>query len=214
MRARDQERLLHEVAQADEPTEEDLAAARALLAERTPEELASALVRLYRARLPAPEELSEPQTERSRDRPARPERPQSVPSGPSGEGVWFRMNVGRAAKADPKWMIPIICRRGGVTKSDIGDIRIMDRETLFEIAPRAAETFAAQLRQPDSVDPQIRIVPAGGEGPPAPERRYDNARPFKPKRAVLTIGPDRKAPDAGDRPLAKKRAGAKPREKR
>ena len=43
-----------EVAQADEPTEEDLAAANALLAERTPEELAAALVRMYRARLPAP----------------------------------------------------------------------------------------------------------------------------------------------------------------
>ncbi len=231
IRAQDQERLLREVAQADEPTEEDLTAARALLAERTPEELAAALVRLYRARLPAPEELSDAPTDRARDRPlgadrpgrpdrpARPdrpthdERPERRRDAPRGEGVWFRMNVGRVAKADPKWMIPIICRRGGITKADIGDIRIMDRETLIEIAPGAAEAFALSLRQPDSVDPQIRIAPAGGDGPPAPERRYDNARPFKPKRAVLTIASD-KSPDVGDRPLAKKRAGAKSREKR
>ncbi len=59
IRLRDQERLLRDVAQADEPSEEDLAAANALLAERTPQELAAALVRMYRARLPAPEELSD-----------------------------------------------------------------------------------------------------------------------------------------------------------
>ena len=121
------------------------------------------------------------------------------------------MNVGRAAKADPKWMIPIICRRGGVTKSDIGDIRIMDRETLFEIAPKAAEAFAAQAREPDAVDPQIRIIPAVSDGPAAPERRYDNARPFKPKpRAILKTNP-RKPPDGGDRPLVKPKRQGKSR---
>jgi len=250
IRARDQERLLLEVAQADEPTEEDLVAARALMAERTPEELAAALVRLYRARLPAPEELSDAPMERSRDRPlgaerpARPDRPRPERlshdgasherpghesprhesprherlsgdrDAPRGLGVWFRMNVGRAANADPKWMIPIICRRGGVTKADIGDIRIMDRETLIEIAPGAAESFTAQLRQPDKIDPQIRIIPAVergsapavGEKPPAPERRYDKARPFKKpapeRKPTLAL---KKTPDTGDRPLVKKK---------
>src|SRR6185312_8663755 len=76
IRLRDQERLLTEVAEADDPTEEDLAAANALLAERTPEELAAALVRMYRARLPAPEELSAPipRPERRPERPDYPER--------------------------------------------------------------------------------------------------------------------------------------------
>jgi ATP-dependent RNA helicase DeaD len=236
IRARDQERLLVEVAEAGEPTDEDLAAARALLAERTPEQLAAALVRLHHARLPAPEELSDAPTEGSRnrplgaERPARPDRPdrpdqprQDRPrperssadrDAPRGQGVWFRMNIGRAANADPKWMIPIICRRGGVTKADIGDIRIMDRETLIEIAPGAAEAFTAQLRQPDKVDPQIRIIPAAGrdgapavgEVPPPPERRYDKARPFKKaapeRKPTLAL---KKNPNTGDRPLIKKK---------
>jgi len=250
IRARDQERLLLEVAQADEPSEEDLVAARALLAERTPEELAAALVRLYRARLPAPEELSEAPTERSRDRPMRTERPpgqERFPredrpredrprddrpredrpredrppvdrqQGPRGEGVWFRMNVGRAANADPRWMIPIICRRGGITKADIGDIRIMERETLIEIAPGAAEDFATQVRQPDKIDPQIRFAPATdrggapatGEAPPAPERRYDKARPFKKpvpeRKGTLALKPGLNPASKGDRPLVKKK---------
>jgi ATP-dependent RNA helicase DeaD len=232
IRARDQERLLKEVAEAAEPSEEDLIAARALLSERTPEELAAALVRMYRARLPAPEELSEPVPQRAerpyedrgRDAPreAYRERPPVDMTG----GFWFRMNIGRAAKADPRWMIPIICRRGGITKADIGDIRIMDRETVFEVSPRAAEAFTEKLRLPDTVDPQIRIVPVKAEGDtPAPseappvERTYDKARPFKTKRAILKAVPGRKpagdrpckpALTPGDKPLAKKKyAGRK-----
>jgi ATP-dependent RNA helicase DeaD len=236
IRARDQERLLKEVAQADEPSEEDLVAARALLAERTPEELAAALVRLHRARLPAPEELSDAPIERPRtprnertypgdrqETAARPEpasRRQPSRNVEESNGVWFRMNIGRAAKADPRWMIPIICRRGGVTKTDIGNIRILDRETLFEIAPAAAEAFAAQIRQPDTIDPQIRIIPAEdrdgrpavGDMPP-PERRYDMAKPFKGKRPgakPMSLG---RAAERGDRPLVKARRGAaKPRD--
>jgi ATP-dependent RNA helicase DeaD len=226
IRARDQERLLKEVAQAEEPTEEDLIAARALLAERSPEELAAALVRMYRARLPAPEELSDsapPQreyVERPRDERTRDERPRREPQPvDTTGGFWFRMNIGRAAKADPRWMIPIICRRGGITKADIGDIRIQDRETLFEVSSRAAEEFTARLRLPDTVDPQIRIAPVvnktgaptTGEAPPA-ERRYDKARPFK-KRATLTVASRKPAPErvgAGEKPVFKKKyAGAK-----
>src|SRR6201996_1760804 len=121
IRERDQERLLKEVAQADEPSEEDLKATQALVAERTPEELAAALVRMYRARLPAPEELSAPMPRPDRARPEyqdreRPDRPpfdrdrterrperREEPLGREGMVV-FRMNIGRAANADPRWM--------------------------------------------------------------------------------------------------------------
>jgi hypothetical protein len=42
---------------AEEPTEEDLASGRALLAERSAEEIAAAFARLHRRRLPPPEEV-------------------------------------------------------------------------------------------------------------------------------------------------------------
>ncbi len=206
IRARDQERLLREVAEADEPTAEDLTAVQALLAERTPEELAMALVRLYRARLPAPEELSEPPPRLHAERQGDPLRPPRRAPEISG-GIWFRMNVGRAANADPRWMIPIICRRGGVTKGDIGQIRIQERETLFEVAPGAAEAFAAAVRRPDTVDPQIRIAPASDGAPahsaPAAERRYDKKRPFH--QAGSKHGA-RKPSEAGEKPLTRKKS--------
>jgi len=45
-----------------------------------------------------------------------------------------------------------------------------------------------------------------GEKPPAPERRYDKARPFKKpapeRKPTLAL---KKTPDTGDRPLVKKK---------
>jgi len=52
-----------------------------------------------------------------------------------GEGAWFRLPIGRHDNADPKWLVPLICRLGHVTKRDIGLIKIFDRETKFEISP-------------------------------------------------------------------------------
>jgi ATP-dependent RNA helicase DeaD len=104
----------------------------------------------------------------------RPERrPNDAPLGSDGMIV-FRMNVGRNANADPKWMIPVICRRGGITKSEI----------------HAAERFAADARKPDAKDPNIRFATLNETVTPAadsdmlvaaPARRYDTPRPFHKK---------------------------------
>jgi ATP-dependent RNA helicase DeaD len=142
IRERDRERMLREVATIEEPSEEDLAWAQALLAERGPEAIAVALVRDYRARLPAPEELLKDGAERA---------PDTRPDG-GGDTVWFRMPIGRERNADPRWLVPLICRRGHVTKSEIGAIRIFDRETKFEIAGHAAARFASAVRRAPGED--------------------------------------------------------------
>jgi ATP-dependent RNA helicase DeaD len=60
---RDEENLVREiVAMADSPAEEDLAAGKVLLAERSAEEIAAVLVRIRRELLPAPEVLADPAT--------------------------------------------------------------------------------------------------------------------------------------------------------
>jgi len=255
IRLRDQERLLKEVAEADEFSEEDQAAANALLAERTPEELAAALVRMYRARLPAPEELSAPTPRPERPRPEyqdrerpdrapfdrdraerRPER-REEPMGREGMVV-FRMNIGRAANADPRWMIPVICRRGGITKNEIGAIRILDTETHFEVAAHAAEGFAAQARQPDTKDPNIRFAAMNenvaantGVGSTdadmltaAPARQYDKPRPFHKKfggkpgpkgpdfKGAGFKGPNSKGPSPKGKPPYKGKSDFKPKD--
>src|SRR6202030_699772 len=60
IRKLDQERMLKDTLFAEETTSDDLILARALLAERSAEDIAAALARLYRARLPSPEDILDP----------------------------------------------------------------------------------------------------------------------------------------------------------
>ena len=93
-----------------------------------------------------------------------------------GEGsVWFRASIGSRKNAEARWLLPMICRRGGIDKSDIGAIRIMDTTTEFEISARAAESFAVKIRRPDKED-NIRIE-ALGDAPPREEVRKQEWTP-------------------------------------
>jgi ATP-dependent RNA helicase DeaD len=173
IRTRDQERFMADPIFTEEPTEEDQAFGAALLARRSPQEIATALARLHRTRMPAPEELFDepappPREERTRSR---------EPYGQSG-GVWFRITVGRAKNADPKWLIPLICRLGHVTKRDIGSIRIFAHESRFEIVPGSATRFAAAVR--DAAEDNIRIE--SSEAPPTADAK-SKPRPYLKRRS-------------------------------
>ena len=144
IRKLDQERMLQDALFAEANTDEDLMLARALLAERSPEDIAAALARLYRARLPSPEDILDPdQGGRSRDdrgprkdaRAPRGEERDTRPSAKSRKStrngmpegsVWFRAAIGKRKNAEARWLLPMICRRGGIEKQDIGAIRIHD----------------------------------------------------------------------------------------
>lgn len=174
----------------EETTADDLELAKALLAERSAEDIAAALARLYRARLPSPEDImdpgersSRPRDDRHRDDRAprgddRSERPRAK-SGKSSPKhvmaeptVWFRAAIGRRKNAEARWLLPMICRRGGIDKRDIGAIKVMDTTTEFEISERVAESFAAKVKRPDKED-SIRIEPMTGapqEQAPAEKR--------------------------------------------
>jgi len=168
--ARDGERLLADPCFSEETTEEDAALGRALLQGRSAEDVAAALVRLYRARLPAPEEIAPlPPLGGARRTPEKPRQDGG------GATVWFSLNVGRAQKADPKWLLPLICRMGGVEKREIGAIRILDRETRFEIVAASAEAFSARLPR-DAAEMRIARCEPPEAGPRregfAPRRRF------------------------------------------
>ncbi len=181
--ARDNERLLEDGRLAEELSDEDRAASAELLERFSPEQLAAAVSRFWRAELPAPEDgfatAPEPARRTGRDAPAsgpaRPGNGGGMGSGSAGVGgVWFRLPVGRKNNADPKWLIPLICRQGNVTKAEIGAIRIFDRETKFEIAAPAAPAFTAALRDAPPSDPAIEpALPPGG---------VPSARPRRPVR--------------------------------
>ncbi|HEY8616798.1 DEAD/DEAH box helicase [Phenylobacterium sp.] len=182
VRARDEARLLADPALTEAPAPEDLELARRLVEERGAEAIAAALIRTWRARLPEPEEILDAPPER--DRAERPARPEPVSYGVD-DAAWFRVSLGRRNNADPKWLIPLICRLGHVTKQDIGQIRIFDRETKFQIARGVDARFREAVAQATD-DRDLRIEPAGEPGPQ--ERRG----PGGPRR-----GPPRKAPGGG-----------------
>jgi ATP-dependent RNA helicase DeaD len=164
IRARDQARMIADVASLTvDAGEDELAAARAILVERTPEQVATALVRLHRSLQPSPEELTVPVERQAR--PARPSRdprdPRASRGASKGNWVLFRLNVGSTKRADPRWLIPLLCKRGGITRHEIGAIRISFRDTTVEIAAHVADKFDSQARRPssDPRDKDIRIEP-------------------------------------------------------
>ena len=161
IRAHDDEKILANAALAEAPAGEELALAQALLARQNPEAIAAALIRLTRARLPEPAEVTIQAA--LPPRPALPTRAEPRPRrAPGGEMAWFRAPVGRKNNADPKWLIPIICRVGGITKQEIGAIRIFDRETKFEIAAEAAARFAAAAAASGE---EMVLSPSSAPGP-------------------------------------------------
>ncbi|MFO0651736.1 MAG: DEAD/DEAH box helicase [Polyangiales bacterium] len=101
------------------------------------------------------------------DRYAGPPRDDRGPprGAPSIDSEWFTLNVGRTQNADPKWIIPVLCRRGGITKDDIGAIRVMEHETRVEIRSAAARSFEEAAQRPDRLDPRLQIERAQAAAP-------------------------------------------------
>ncbi|MEH2486524.1 DEAD/DEAH box helicase [Bradyrhizobium sp. AZCC 2230] len=210
IRKLDHERM-KDVLFTEETSADDIELAKALLAERSAEDIAAALARLYRARLPSPEDILDPgeargrprddrgrddRTSRGDDRSESP-RPKSGKSSPkhgmTEATVWFRANIGRRKNAEARWLLPMICRRGGIDKGDIGAIKIMDTTTEFEISERVAESFAAKIKRPDKED-NIRLEPmTGGPQAQAPVEKRSRA----PQRDE---GDDDHAARRGDNP--------------
>ncbi|MCG6206284.1 DEAD/DEAH box helicase [Rhodopseudomonas sp. HC1] len=239
IRALDQQRMLQDELFTEEASPDDQAMAQTLLAERGAEQIAVALARLYRARLPAPEDILDPGERSARgrdDRAARAPREERdygprdkgprARSGKAGEkhsmadGVWFRAAIGKRKNAEARWLLPMICRRGGITRQDIGAIRILDTTTEFEISAAAAVDFAAQIKRPDK-DDNIRIEPLIGAKPieerperPAAKASHETKAPYERKSERATR--HSKRPDSWSpqiEPLADPRRDDRPRSK-
>jgi ATP-dependent RNA helicase DeaD len=139
------------------------------------------------------------QMPRDRAQHEHPPRKQSAVSrgpgqGAMANGVWFRLNVGRERNADPKWLLPEICRQGEVTKKDVGAIRVFDTETLFQVDPQVVERFSQLVSERKKGG--VRIMPArdqsgesfpkataqGGDKPSHPEKPHKGENPDFEKR--------------------------------
>ncbi|RXZ65461.1 DEAD/DEAH box helicase [Pelagerythrobacter rhizovicinus] len=180
IRTRDRERLLAELLQPAEFDGEDRALAQRLLAERSPEDIAAALVRAHRAAMPQPEEMLENTPEARRAAQQDRHRPGFE------DTVWFRMDIGRRQNADPRWILPLLCRRGHITRNEVGAIRIGANETHFQIPRAIAEKFGAALQRTardESEDEVVRIEPSEG-----PRQAAHANRGVKPNKFSHKVG--------------------------
>jgi ATP-dependent RNA helicase DeaD len=219
IRAQDRQRLLEHPALTAVTSDEDAALARQLAEKLPAEQLASALIGLLRAELPDPEDVND--DVRMRDTASRDTQPMAprerTPRMPrtreergftnaEGEGAWFHLNVGRRRNADPKWLVPLICRLGHVTKAEIGPIRIFDEETRFEIVGHAAEAFTVAAQA--TLEDNIRITPSS---PPPQDERSSAPRPRHEREP--RVARDHREPREA-RPPREHREARPPRENR
>ena len=130
-------------------------------------------------------------------------------------GVWFRVNVGRERNADPKWLLPEICRQGEITKKEVGAIRVEETQTLIQIDASVAEAFAEKVAA--RTKGGVRIMPGARAPEAAAPARTDlqpEAQPAK-KPFHENKGGHQKSghPGKGGKPFQKwnKGPGAKPK---
>ena len=227
IRAKDQQRMLTDpVLTAPVEDEDMLAMGRQLLEKSTPEQIAAALIRLYREKLPPPEDVYDDdrmkrQQESGKNDKGQPDVPYTD-FARGGDMAWFRINIGRDKNADPKWLMPTICRLGHVTKRDIGAIKIFDRETKFEITEEMKAKFEAAIAQ--GLEDGVKIEPAVKPGPSEkPVSRWDKKpagggdRPDKKPWKAREEGGDKPAwkpredrPEGAKKPWVKREDGDKP----
>ncbi|MCB1408512.1 MAG: DEAD/DEAH box helicase [Rhodobacter sp.] len=174
--ARDAERLLTDSALTT-PEAPDEAETIAMLAERfTARELAAAVSRFYFAARSAPEDVV----------PVSAEGPKPRPRADFERSFWVRLGVGRNERAEPRWLLPMLCRAGQLTKADIGAIRIFDDYTLAQLHDDCADRFFNALGDDMALEQGIPVAraeaPAESERPAPRPRRDEGERPYRPRR--------------------------------
>ena len=195
VKARDEERLLSDPVWSEDFNDSEQEFATRLLAQHAPEKIAAAYLRLYAGKQSAPEHLSE-----YKDGPQRGERAERAPREHKafGPSKWFSVDVGREGKAEARWLLPMICKAGDITKNEIGAIRIQPNETFVEIAEPAVAGFLKAVGSDMKLENQANLkaldgAPQLGErGPRKTKRDYDD----RPKRDYG----DKPKRDYGDKP--------------
>ena len=169
---REEERIIADPTLNAPLSPEETTFAERLLAERQPEQIAAAYLRLYREQHSAPEVLGA--------LPERGERPKADHSD-FGPSTWFSLSLGRKHRAEPRWLLPMLCRNAGLSKNAIGAIRVQYQETFVEISAKAVPAMKEELGEGLALEQGAALTELEGvpdfasspQGPPAEPRRKD-----------------------------------------
>ncbi|MGB7205393.1 MAG: DEAD/DEAH box helicase [Anderseniella sp.] len=133
---KDEQRLLTNPVWEEPITSEERDFVDKLVDRFSAEQIAAAYLRLHTARSSAPEDLSNA----SAYEPSKRERHQKERA-PFGPGVWFSISIGRSKNAEPRWVLPMLCRVGNIASAEIGAIRIHNDLSYVEIAEGSVDKF-------------------------------------------------------------------------
>lgn len=170
--ARDRQRILEDENLSAELSEDDKAFAQELLAAHGPEQIAAAFLALHRAGQPAPEDLIVGSPRDERGGPDGREGRDKSPRNDFENGVWFKLSVGRKHTAEPRWLLPMLCRAGHITKRDIGAIKIHQTETHIELDAGCVDRFLEAVGPSRKVEKTITVERIDGV-PEAPKRTFE-----------------------------------------
>ena len=208
---REEERIIADPA-FNEPlsTEEDAFAER-LLAGRTPTQVAAAYLRLYREQNSAPEILGTP---------SEPKKRLKTDHTDFGPSTWFSLSLGRKHRAEPRWLLPMLCRNAGLAKNAIGAIRVQYQETFVEIATSAVPAMKQELGEGLDVENGVALTELAGlpdfqtspKGPPAGPKSKQASADSPKKRSDKRPRPARKE-DHAETTAKPVKSKAKPPEK-
>ena len=204
--AADEARLLSDAAWHTPAPEDAAEFVATLVARYSPDQLATAFVNLYRARASAPEDLSDPGA-----------KGEDAPRAAFGPSVWFSIGIGREDGAEPRTLLPLVCRVGDLTRDDIGAIRVQQRHAYVEVletsAPRLLSALGPDMKAEGDVaftrldgapdfGPRTGGKPGGKPRAPRPPRTEDG--PPKPRKPAYDDAPaPRATPKPAQKPVAK-----------
>lgn len=201
--AADRKRILNDEVLKGTPSAEEQAFAAQLLERYSAEQVAAAYLRLQLKNRPAPEELLDVAADTDAPSMAGRKGPRDGFAADGGKaGVWFKISAGHKQNAEPRWLLPLICRVGHITRKDVGSIKIFHTESLFEVTTAAAERFIQTVEREGTGEKQISITRA--DGPPP-----DTAVPPRAKRAWVPEHEFRKGGGRDFKPGAGKPGGGK-----
>ena len=188
--ARDEERLLSDAALTEQATEEEAPTVEKLLARHAPGQVAAAFLRLWRAGRSAPEELVDvpvdpnARARRERDGERAPVDGPRARDRDIGPTVWFSLSVGRKQNAEPRWLIPLLCRSEAITKSEIGAIKMQPDETFVEIAASHADALIQAIGPKGTLQNNIRVTRLSGVPDVSPRKAWSGEqRPERPRKS-------------------------------
>ena len=194
---RDDERILADPALSDPIQDEERAFVQTLLDRHGAEQVAAGFARLYRAGRSAPEELADvpPAEEKAAGRKGERKR---APREDFGESVWFSLSVGRRQNAEPRWILPMMCRAGDITKREIGAIKMRNEETFVQVSADSADRFLTAIGPDRTLEKSITVKRLDGE-PDLTEEPRERFDPEKKGRWKDRPGKSGQGPRRADR---------------